>query len=232
MVSFAIERTKLLLVGEDGKERKRLETWLQASGYQVYVVESGVEAIALLKHHPIHLVITDMHLPALSGMNLLPLVKQLDARIEVIILSSSCTVDEALWALRAQAFDLILKPIQDLLQLNLVIEKASLSRNACHHDPASASAVGDAMPPAKDLTQREGQVLALLALGLENKAIAERLCLGEKTVRNLLSAIYSKLGVESRTQAVIQYQRWGQAWDSQAPIPIANWRSQPRTLDS
>jgi DNA-binding NarL/FixJ family response regulator len=57
--------------------------------------------------------------------------------------------------------------------------------------------------PQVSLTRRERDILSLLAQGLSNKEIAEQLCLSEKSVRNRVSEILSKLGVSNRTQAAI-----------------------------
>lgn len=61
----------------------------------------------------------------------------------------------------------------------------------------------DSRDPLRELTRREGQVLALVAEGLSNRKIAHRLVIAEDTVVNHLNRIYKKLGVSSRTQAVI-----------------------------
>ncbi|MNX80728.1 Response regulator protein TodT [compost metagenome] len=201
----ASRRSRLLLVDDDPEEREALRAWLEGSGYEVHTVASGVEAIAQLKQHPIEVVLTHLRLPGLNGIELLSLVKEIDAQIEVIILSDSCTVEDTLGALRGRAFDFLLTPLRDLRQLNQVVSEALLQR-CLGGRPSPPSS----LRPAKslsELTAREEQILSLLAKGWENKVIAKSLCLGEKTVRNLLSGIYAKLGVANRTQAVIQYQQ-------------------------
>ena len=60
-----------------------------------------------------------------------------------------------------------------------------------------------ASTPGEALTPREREILALLATGLQNKTIGERLCLCEQTVKNRVSEIYAKLGVSNRAQAVL-----------------------------
>ncbi len=79
-------------------------------------------------------------------------------------------------------------------------------------DPALAEAVlrlAEAVPSAEDLTPREAEVLALLAEGLPNKLIADRLAISEHTVKFHVGALLSKLGAHSRTEAVIRAARQG-----------------------
>lgn len=219
MRGLAVQRSRLLLVEEDATEREELRAWLMRSGYEVHAAGSGVEAILLLKQQSIELVITHLRLPGLNGIELLSRVKEFDPQIEVIILSDSCTVEDTLGALRGRAFDFLQTPLQDLSHLNRVIADALLQRCLGGRAPRSIPARRPVAALPEDLTPREKQVLSLLAMGWDNKAIAKRLFLGEKTVRNLLSAIYAKLGVVNRTQAVLQYQQRGYAGQVLTPMP-------------
>jgi DNA-binding CsgD family transcriptional regulator len=68
-----------------------------------------------------------------------------------------------------------------------------------------AAAEGDALPSAfADLSMREAEILELIAEGLDNREIAARLVLSEKTVRNHINSIFSKLNVQSRAQAIVR----------------------------
>jgi two-component system response regulator DevR len=62
---------------------------------------------------------------------------------------------------------------------------------------------------AKDLSKREGEIIRLIATGLTNKEISQRLCLSEKTVKNHISRIFSKLNITARTQAAVHAIRAG-----------------------
>lgn len=206
LTGTGMQRSRLLLVEDDFNAREQLRSWLEGSGYEVHAVSSGLEAIVLLKQHPIEVIITHLRLPGLNGIELLSLAKEIDPSIEVIILSASCTIEDTLGALRGRAFDFLLTPLRDLRQLNQVISEALLQRCLAWRSQGPATPRLRPAKPHSELTGREEEVLSLLALGWENKRIAMALCLGEKTVRNLLSGIYGKLGVTNRTQAVIQYQ--------------------------
>lgn len=209
LLAATVRRSQILLVKENQAERERLRSWLVNSGYEVYTAASGTEALGLLHQLPIEVVVTHLRLPGLSGIELLSRIKGIDPQIEVIILSESCTVEDTLGALRGRAFDFLQTPLDNLRQLNQVVSEALLNRCLGGRRPATVSRQ-DA-PSLGGLTPREEQIVSLLALGWENKRIAATLGLGEKTVRNVLSGIYAKLGVTNRTQAVVLYQQRGAA---------------------
>jgi DNA-binding NarL/FixJ family response regulator len=104
--------------------------------------------------------------------------------------------------------------LRDSNPLQLVLALISVSEGLVVLDPRLAAAVAAAgeipqSPLLEELTPRELQVLQLLAEGLSNKAIALRLSISEHTVKFHVNALMGKLGVESRTQAVVRATRLG-----------------------
>jgi DNA-binding NarL/FixJ family response regulator len=197
--------TKILIVDDDADILSIYTTWLRGSGYEVLQAASGAEAVALAKQGMLDVVITDLCMPGLSGLHLLTILKEIAPDTEVILLSGHGTMDDAIEALReGRAFDFLRKPLLDLGRLNLVIEKA-LKR----HRGQSGELRPLGVNPGQVLSEREREVLALVSEGLENRDVAERLCLSEKTIKNHLARIYQKLDVANRTQAVAHCQRWG-----------------------
>jgi DNA-binding NarL/FixJ family response regulator len=81
---------------------------------------------------------------------------------------------------------------------------ASMARR---QPPRHAAPPRHTAPPRGDLTEREAEVLTLLCQGLSNAAIAQELWLTEKTVKNHLNHVFAKLGVRSRTEAVVRWTR-------------------------
>lgn len=189
---------KILLVDDAEDIRTVLEEWLRFSGYQVDAAPGVTEAMALIKQRGYDVVITDLVMPGLSGHHLLDMVKEYDGSIEVIFLTGQGTLDDAVAALReGRAFDFLQKPVRSPRQLNETIERA-LARRRGPADKALAIL-------AEDLTERE--ILLLVGQGMENREIADRLCLSEKTIKNNMTRIFDKLGVENRTQAALYCQQ-------------------------
>ncbi len=196
-------KTSLLVVEDDPDQRQILDLWLSQSGYALKLARDGFEALALVKQHSFDVVITDLKLPGLDGLQLLGLLKDLDPSLVVIFLSGQGTMDDAIAALReGRAYDYLQKPVRNLRQLNLVIEKALLTRRSSPPTDAGCDC-HDAPIMLETLSARELELARLLAKGCETRAIAQRLGVSEKTVRNNLSQLYEKLGVKNRTQAVL-----------------------------
>jgi DNA-binding NarL/FixJ family response regulator len=191
----------VLVTDDDPDFRLLLESWLKASGYRLHVAASGSEALAIAKQHHLDVVITDLKMPGLSGLDLLSILKERNPEIEVIFLSGAADMEATIEALReGRAFDFLLKPLESLGQLNLAIEKALLRKQ----QPAARQAAGEA-----PLSARERQIIALVAEGCENREIADRLSISENTVKNHLARIYDKLKVANRVQAALTCERMG-----------------------
>lgn len=112
-------------------------------------------------------------------------------------------------AWRAGARALLMREIDPI---HLMAALVAAAQGLVVLDPALADSVPaprDTDPPVDDLTPREAEVLDLVAEGLPNKLIADRLGISENTVKYHLASILSKLGVHSRTEAVIRAARLG-----------------------
>lgn len=192
--------TRVLVVDDDADVLDVLSEWLGMSGYQVQTAADGMKAIALAKQQRFDLVVSDLNMPGMNGHQLLAMLKALDPQVMVIILTGDGTMQDAIAALReGRAFDFLEKPLKDLQHLNQVIERA-LSRRTARAVPMPAT-----FPPppgVEALSPRETEIMKLVAQGLENREIASRLYLSEKTIQNHLTRIYEKLKVSNRTQAV------------------------------
>jgi diguanylate cyclase (GGDEF)-like protein len=84
---------------------------LREEGYHVDAAASGTEAMQLLSEHPYHLVVTDLIMPDLSGLDILAKVKQIDSSIEVILVTGHANIETAIFALKNGARDYLVKPI-------------------------------------------------------------------------------------------------------------------------
>ena len=115
-------KPSLLIVDDEEKTRRILKLNLQED-YEVYLAENGQQALAILQNEPIHLVITDLRMPVMSGLELLQKIRDLNLHIPVIILTAFGTVENAVEAMKQGAYDYITKPVK-IDELELLIRKS------------------------------------------------------------------------------------------------------------
>ena len=137
---------KLLVVDDETSIREFLEILFLRAGHQVRLAKDAVDAIAVLKAHPIDLVLTDLRLPRGSGMDVLTFVTKEMPSTQVVIMTAFATTETAIEAMKAGAYDYIIKPfkVDELtvlldralerrrLQTENVALKATLSARAAH----------------------------------------------------------------------------------------------------
>lgn len=120
------ENPSVLVIDDDISQRKTLLDILKAKGYETLAAADGAEGLALLKGNSVNLVLTDLGLPDITGIDILREVKAVYPGIQVIILTGSATFDSAVEATNLGAFSYLLKPYdidQLLLQIQRAIEK-------------------------------------------------------------------------------------------------------------
>lgn len=170
------------------------------------VAHDGAEALAAVQRHPPDVILMDLKMPGMNGIHATRAIKSAHPTVLVIVLT---TYDEDEWvvdAIRAGADGYLLKDI-GTDELIGAIEGAVAGRRPV--DPAITEKlfayVQHGLPPgsavAGQFSERERQILQLLASGLTNSAIAARLNLAEGTIRNHVTVIFEKLGVSDRAQA-------------------------------
>jgi two-component system, NarL family, response regulator DevR len=202
-------KIRVFLLDDHEVVRQGLKTFLESSGDIEVIGESGLasEATARIPALRTQVAILDARLPDGSGIDVCRDVRAVDPEIRALILTSYDD-DEALFAaIMAGASGYILKEAtgQDLI-------------GAVHHvasghsliDPVLVERVLDRVrngpetaPELADLTEQELKLLELVAEGLTNRQIGERMFLAEKTVKNYVSTMLQKLGLERRTQAAV-----------------------------
>jgi two-component system, NarL family, response regulator DevR len=151
--------------------------------------------------------VLDARLPDGSGIDVCRAVRSVDPTIRALILTSF-EDDEALFAaIMAGAAGYVLKQIKGT---DLVDAVRRVAAGQSLLDPAVTARVLDRIrrgpeqpDELKGLTEQERRILALVAEGLTNREIAERMFLSEKTVKNYVSSLLAKLGLERRTQAAV-----------------------------
>ncbi len=173
---------------------------------------TGAEALRLVADHWPDVLVLDLHLPDMNGLEVLRRLRHLGYAVAVLVLTAVRDETLMLTLLREGAQGYVLK--DEALEV-LPHAVRAVARGETWLSPSVATQVvrrlredtaASSPPPSSGpvppLTRREAEVLRLLAQGLDNAAIAERLVITKRTVQNHISAIYGKLGVRSRTEAM------------------------------
>ena len=167
--------------------------------------EDGADAIRQCRALSPDVVLMDMLMPVMDGIAATAAIRLEMPDTEVIALTSVLEDEAVIGAVKAGAIGYLLKDTQ-ADELRRAIKAAAAGQ--VQLSPAAAARLmrevrTPELPAADSLTEREGEVLKLLAQGKANKQIARDLFIGEKTVKTHVSNILSKLGVQSRTQAAL-----------------------------
>jgi two-component system, NarL family, response regulator DevR len=201
---------RIYLLDDHEVVRRGLRDLFEAETDLEIVGESGsaVEAKSRIPALRPHVAVLDARLPDGSGIDVCRDIRSVDPTISVLILTSYDD-DEALFAaIMAGAAGYALKQIHGT---DLVTSVRQVAAGKSMLDPAVTARVlarvrsGGKDEPAelRDLTAQERKILELIADGLTNRQIAEQMFLAEKTVKNYVSSVLSKLGLERRTQAAV-----------------------------
>ena len=174
----------------------------------------GEQAVSLCEERRPDVVLMDLEMPVLDGIEATRRVRAARPEIAVVVLTSFSDRERILRALDAGAAGYLLKDAEPN-ELARAIEAAA--RGEAPLDPKAARALLSARRapgPAEGLSEREREVLAMVAEGLPNKVIAQQLAISEKTVKAHLTSVYRQIGVSDRTQAALWAQREGvtRAW--------------------
>src|SRR5215468_11240141 len=140
------EKKQILVVDDEANLRKVLSAQLTRDGYEVHVAEDGEAGLAFLKEHHIDLVITDLRMPKVDGMDLLRAALRDDPSRPVVMLTAHGTVDNAVEALKTGAFDYLTKPF-DQNEVRVIVKKALRTRDLASADATRDTADAVAVPP-------------------------------------------------------------------------------------
>jgi DNA-binding NarL/FixJ family response regulator len=187
----------------------------------VFDAATGREAVELVRRHRPDVVLMDIRMPEMDGIEATRLITADEPGGPRILMLTTFDLDEYVYdAIRAGASGFLLKdtPPDDLVAAVRVLAAGdallapSVTRRLIERF-AAGSAVTVPAPGLDDLTERETEVLRLMARGLSNGEIAARLYVGETTVKTHVSRILMKLDVRDRVQAVVA------AYDSGLVLP-------------
>ena len=219
---------RVLIVDDHTMVRQGLRTFLELqdnSAMRITIVGeaiNGLEAVEMAGKTQPDIVLLDLVMPQMDGIQATPKILTCSPNSRIIILTSFGEEDKVLPAIRAGAQGYLLKDIPPD-ELVHAIREASLGKVQLH--PEIAKKLMSAVAAQEGtlsrfvtsshggLTEREQEVLYLIADGLSNHEIAEKLVISEKTVKTHVSNILNKLHLEDRTQAAIYALKHGIATD-------------------
>ena len=202
---------RILIVDDHGVVRQGLRMYLALDPELEVVGEAanGAEALRLTHELQPDVVLMDLLMPVMDGIAATGAIRRELPDVEVIALTSVLEDSAIYGAMRAGAIGYLLKDTQaDELCRSI---KAAAAGQVQMSPSVAARLLREVRSPEnpEPLTERETEVLRELALGKSNKEIAAALVIAEKTVRTHVSNILAKLGVTSRTQAVLHAMRSG-----------------------
>jgi two-component system response regulator AtoC len=126
--SEVIMRETILLVDDEQNTREALSIALRREGYNIIPASNGGEGMKLLEKEPVDLIITDLMMPGVSGMDLLDFARKHRPEVMVIMITGHASVETAITAMKNGAFDYITKPIK-LDEVKIIIHQATDKRN-------------------------------------------------------------------------------------------------------
>ena len=206
----------VLLVDDHAMVRQGVRAFLETQSDISVVGEvgSGEDAIRLAAQHVPDVILMDLIMPGMDGVEATRLVKQISPRSQIVVLTSYHEDEHIFPVLKAGALSYLLKDLSSD-ELAAAIRKAAVGEAVLH--PRVAARVikelqgprAEKVNPFTELSERELEVLKLIADGMSNAEMAAKLVLSEKTIKGHVSNILSKLHLVDRTQAAVYAWRQG-----------------------
>lgn len=206
---------RILIADDHAIVRRGLRTLITSQSDMELVGEAvnGLEAVLQSRTLEPDVILMDMVMPRQDGASAIREIKKENPHARILVLTSFAEDDKIFPAIKSGALGYLLKDAEtdQLLQAIRDVNngKFSLDPNVALRVVRELTHTSDLPPTADPLTERELEVLQLVAQGLTNQEIAEQLVLGERTVGNHISSILSKLHLANRTQAALYALREG-----------------------
>jgi NarL family two-component system response regulator LiaR len=202
------DKITVIIVDDHTIVRQGLRTYLELQPDIVVVGEAsnGSEATSLVRDNLPDIVLMDLVMPVMDGVDATRAITSISPSTRVIVLTSFSEDEKVFASIKAGAQGYLMK---DVLPSDLVAAIRTVNRGEAQLDPEIARKVmqefanPQPVAPKHDLTERELEVLRLIAQGKSNKDISEDLVLSEKTVKTHVSNILQKLHLSDRTQAAV-----------------------------
>lgn len=210
------ESISVLLVDDHAMVRQGVRAFLitQPDISVVGDAGSGEDAVKMAEQYIPDVILMDLIMPDMDGVEATRRVKQVSPRSQIVVLTSYHEDEHIFPALKAGALSYILKDVS-AEELASTVRKAAIGEAVLH--PRVAARVikelqgirGEKVNPFTELSERELEVLKLIADGMSNAEMAAKMVLSEKTIKGHVSNILSKLHLADRTQAAVYAWREG-----------------------
>ena len=205
-----VKAISVLLVDDHAVVRQGVRAFLSSQPDFMVVgeAESGAAAVALAEEHVPDVILMDLIMPEMDGVEATRQVKNVSPRSQIVVLTSHHDDEHIFPALQAGAISYILKDIK-MSSLAEAVRRAAVGEATLHPRVAARiiqelqGARRETVNPFTELTGREMDVIKLIAQGLNNSQIAGELVISEHTVKGHVSNILSKLHLADRTQAAV-----------------------------
>lgn len=207
-------KRNILIVEDHELTRFGLKTTFEGVDYVdiIYEADSAEAAIEIFKNNPIDIIVMDLGLPKMNGIDATKYIKALNKDVKIIMLTSHNDENEVLNSLRAGANAYCSKEINPQRLIEVV---QSVADGAAWFDPSIAHIVlkassnspsfdSDSNAKDYDLTAREAQILKLMTEGYSNMEIAQMLVISVNTTKAHVANILQKLEVDDRLQAALK----------------------------
>jgi DNA-binding NarL/FixJ family response regulator len=198
---------KVFLLDDHEVVRRGVRDMLESEGDIQVIGEAGTAASALARVPALRpdVAVLDVRLPDGDGVSVCRDIRSKMPEVACLMLTSFADDDALMDAVMAGAAGYVLKQIRGT---DLVGAVRTVATGQSMLDPRAASQLmarlrggNSKQDPLADLTQQERRILELIGEGMTNRQIGEKMFLAEKTVKNYISALFAKLGMERRTQA-------------------------------
>jgi two-component system, LuxR family, response regulator FixJ len=184
-----VHRQTVFIVDDDPAVRDALGLLLSLKGYATALFASAEDFLGALASHWRGVVLADIRMPGMSGLEMQQVLSRHPARLPVIIITGHGDVEAARQAFKAEAVDFLEKPFDDARLVESIEKALSLGQGV-------EAALGS-RPAANTLSRREREVMQLVVDGLDNRAVAKELGISPRTVEVHKARVMSKLGARN-----------------------------------